>query len=305
MTSSSTSTTSPLASGVAALLDLEVADLEVRRSPYSSTAPLFEIEVSGGGHAAHRLIVKDLWRPVRQDKASRPAFVEDPEREPRVYQHLLRPDLHGTARWFGTVNENGRPRWLVLGHIEGLRLEHCGDLRLWESAAAWLGRFHRLSPSASPLVTLPLHDAAWFERWAHRAHSHVGPGAPRWLRAYDPIARHLAALDRHLVHGDFTPGNLLVHRSGVCPVDWESAAHGPGLLDLASLITGWGTAASNRMVAAYASTAGASVDPLDLSIARLQMCVQWLGWSDLAWGPEEKQRDWLSEACALAERLGL
>ena len=87
-------------------------------------------------------------------------------------------DFYKVLPEFGTVDEQGRPRWLVLAHVDGLRLEHCGELQSWESAAAWLGRFHRLTPPPGPAVGLPVHDAAWFERWARRAHTHVDRRAP-------------------------------------------------------------------------------------------------------------------------------
>jgi hypothetical protein len=44
----------------------------------------------------------------------------------------------------------------------------------------------------------------------------------------------------------------------------------------------------------------------ELDFARLQLCVQWLGWAPSAWTPPEPQRhDWIGDASELAEELGL
>jgi thiamine kinase-like enzyme len=90
----------------------------------------------------------------------------------------------------------------------------------------------------------------------------------------------------------------------VAPVDWEVAAVGPGLTDLAALVGGWSDQGREAIAAAYASVADASLASLDY--ARLQLALKWLGWAPPSWTPPEGQRhDWLVEALELAERLGL
>jgi thiamine kinase-like enzyme len=93
----------------------------------------------------------------------------------------------------------------------------------------------------------------------------------------------------------------------VAPVDWELAAAGPGLTDLAALVGGWPEADREALASAYADVPGIpSFSARDLDYARLQLAIQWLGWAPASWTPPEGQRhDWLAEALELAERLEL
>ncbi|HET7509352.1 MAG TPA: hypothetical protein VFJ65_03805, partial [Solirubrobacterales bacterium] len=137
----------------------------------------------------------------------------------------------------------------------------------------------------------------------------------------------LLAQPRTVLHGEFYATNVLVappncikfspqeidnlmqfgDGARVAPVDWELAAAGPGLTDLAALVSGWPADDCEALVAAYAAEPG--VPPFnarDLDLARLQVAIQWLGWAPPAWQPpEEKRHDWLNEAVELAEGLGL
>ena len=100
------------------------------------------------------------------------------------------------------------------------------------------------------------------------------------------------------VHGEFYASNILVSPGRVCPVDWEMAGIGPGVLDLAALATAWEGADRARIVAAYADERGAPVDEEDLDAARLVLAVQWLGWAEGWEPPREHATDWLAEATA-------
>jgi thiamine kinase-like enzyme len=93
----------------------------------------------------------------------------------------------------------------------------------------------------------------------------------------------------------------------VAPVDWELAAAGPGLTDLAALVSGWPDADRRAIAAAYADEPEIpAFTERDLDLGRLQVAIQWLGWAPPEWEPPEgQQHDWLGEALALAEGLGL
>jgi thiamine kinase-like enzyme len=141
---------------------------------------------------------------------------------------------------------------------------------------------------------------------------------------HEAVVEALLALPRTVVHGEFYASNVLVAAADdasdsdptrlggksdarVAPVDWELAAAGPGLTDLAALVSGWGDADRRALVAAYSAEPGiAAFSDRDLGLARLQVAIQWLGWAPPEWEPPEGQRhDWLGEAVALAEELGL
>jgi len=53
----------------------------------------------------------------------------------------------------------------------------------------------------------------------------------------DTVTNHLCGLPMTLLHGDYWPGNIHVHRNGSLTVyDWEMTAIGPGILDLLGFI---------------------------------------------------------------------
>jgi len=100
----------------------------------------------------------------------------------------------------------------------------------------------------------------------------------------------------------------------VCPVDWETAGAGPGLIDLAALTSGKWSEDQRRAMAlayheAYRDAGGLPADRDALLIAldrcRLHLAVQCLGWSRGWTPPAEQAHDWLGEALSVAERLGL
>jgi hypothetical protein len=175
-----------------------------------------------------------------------------------------------------------------------------------------------------PDAHLLRYDVAAFRLWRERAlelapRRGLGPGGREgitWLTdRYEPVVERLAALPPTFIHGEFYASNVLVGSvdaaTRVCPIDWELAAVGPGLLDLAALSTGkWGGAERESIALAYAD---ALSDPprsreefLEaVDLCRLHIAVQWLGWAG-DWRPPRAHRyDWLSEATRLAEELGL
>ena len=95
------------------------------------------------------------------------------------------------------------------------------------------------------------------------------------------------------------------------PVDWEMAAVGPGLVDLAALAGGWDEAERARLLGAYReglAEGGVELDPepvqaADLDRCRLHLAIQWIGWSAEWRPPPEHRQDWLGEAEALIEGL--
>jgi thiamine kinase-like enzyme len=132
------------------------------------------------------------------------------------------------------------------------------------------------------------------------------------------ISRLLAA-PATLIHGELYPSNVVVGGVSVdgtmtdcdvriCPVDWESAAAGPALLDLAAITTGdWTDADRDQIIAAYRHAAGGRVGwddfDRDLAACSLQLAIQWLGWFVGHEPPPWQRRNWIEEAEAAAQRL--
>ena len=101
-----------------------------------------------------------------------------------------------------------------------------------------------------------------------------------------------------VIHGELYPSNVLVGEHAVWVVDWETAAAGPAVVDVAALLSGWPAASAAKLLETYGA-----VDPLALDCARLHLAVRWLGWS-AGWSPPpEHARDWRLEAELAASRL--
>jgi len=119
------------------------------------------------------------------------------------------------------------------------------------------------------------------------------------------------------IHGEYYASNILVPETAgkirICPVDWEMAALGPGLMDLAALTAGkWRDEERDLIALAYCQAVPenekrAAQDEFltDLDFCRLHLSLQWLGWSPDWKPPPEHSQDWLTEAIRLADKLGL
>jgi aminoglycoside phosphotransferase (APT) family kinase protein len=142
-----------------------------------------------------------------------------------------------------------------------------------------------------------------------------GAGIRRVLRAYDRLVPDLLDLPQTFIHGEYHASNILAGPATapakVTPVDWEMAALGPGLMDLADLTAGkWTDAQRESIAEAYcvATTTGDAASKAEFDRAldqcRLHRAVQWLGWSDDWRPPREHAQNWLGEALRLCDRLG-
>jgi aminoglycoside phosphotransferase (APT) family kinase protein len=306
--------------------------LSMTRRPYryATSAPLEELHVETADGARLDLILKDLSRDRLLDEAAatKPAFLHQPERELETYRRILAPAGIG-PRCFGVVAESDPPRhWLVIEKVPGLELWQIGELSVWEEVAGWLGGLHsgfagsreEVSEANPHLLDL---SGDWFSSWCRRALERLGhsddPRAESLrdaLQSYGDVVSALARLPRTFVHGELYPSNVLVvqgNPSRICPVDWEMAGIGPGLVDLAALVGGWDEPLRRRLIAAYlrgnreAPRGSATPEAVeeDLARCRLHLALQWLGWSADWRPPPEHAHDWLGEALEQADELGL
>ena len=306
----------------------EPARVSRSRSAYRSSFPLEELSVTLSDGSELRLALKRLERGglSRAGRLAKPAFLFDPGREAAVYSSILPAAPAGPPRYLGSVPaDGGAGCWLFIEWVDGRELYQVGELSLWVQVARWLGDLH-----ASLAADLESHvregrlleyDAAHHRRWLARAREFAtlagrSSDAARfldWLAPrHDVAVEALLELGPTVLHGDFYASNVLVAGEGqaarVAPLDWELAAAGPGLMDLAALISGdWTDAARREMTDAYASCAGiAPFSPAELDFARLQLAVQWLGWAPPQWvAPAGQRQDWLADAVALAHGLDL
>jgi Phosphotransferase enzyme family len=311
--------------------DREAVTISRRPYRYATSAPLEEVQVTTGDGAQLRLILKDLDRErlLGDAHASKPGFLYDPRRETGVYRAILAPNGIGPACYAATAEPKPARNWLLLEKVPGVELWQIGELGVWERVAAWLAAFHgrfagraRELREASP--QLLEFSASWFRSWCERADAALAssgdPRAPRLreaLRGYQTVIGDLAGLPTTFVHGELYPSNVLVERDRqpprICPIDWEMAGVGTGLIDLAALVGGWDADERRRLIAAYRDAlpqAEAVIGdrrtlPMDLARCRLHLALQWLGWSNDWRPPPEHAHDWVGEALGLSEKLGL
>lgn len=314
-----------------------VAQMERRLSICRSSFLLEELEVGLDDGTTLQVMFKDLSRQALLETARRvkPAFLYNPLREIETYRTILAHDHPGSARCYGAVIEPSRGRyWLFLEKVPGLELYQIGDFATWEQVSRWLANLHTrfagkgVCENLAPAAHLLRYNRAYYWLWMRRAvrgarvaKAGASPATVRsleWLAGrYGWIVDRLLALPPSLIHGEFYASNVLVHQTAdalrVCPVDWEMAAIGPGLIDLAALTAGaWTDAEKTTLASAYhlAMEPDGRRSPPDgfwiaLDCCRLHLAVRWLGWSP-AWSPPpEHAQNWLGEALRLAEKLGL
>jgi hypothetical protein len=296
-----------------------------------------ELDVRLDDGTALQLMFKNVSRQTIPEVArlAKPAFLYNPLREIEAYRTVLASDFLGTATCYGAVVDPPAGHyWLFLERVTGPKLWQVGELPVWQEAARWLAALHSRFAGETELLTgrragqLLRYDGPFYWRWPRRARAflrHAGPSVPVSARRrmeelagrYGEVVERLLALPVTVIHGEFYPSNVIVQEAGsalrVCPVDWEMAAVGPGLIDLAALTAGtWTDEERAALVSAYHEALrpdGAWPPPLDefetaLGFCQLHLAVQWLGWSPDWTPPPAHAQNWLGEALRLAEKLG-
>jgi hypothetical protein len=309
-----------------------IVTLERYPSPYQSSFTLEEIRAVIDDGSELELIFKDVGPDAMSDRARKvkPSFLYEPLREIETYREILEPADLGTAHFYGAVVDAEQRRyWLFLEKVEGAGLWQFGELATWERAARWLARLHATFARNTvwrKATHLMQYDVDYYRLWLDRARAFAGQaegGETRasasklaWLSTrYEAVVERLLTLPGTFIHGEFYASNVLVDGElpeRVCPIDWEIAAVGPGLIDLAALVGGkWAESERTALAAAYHSelidlgegppSLPALVEALDW--CRLHLAIRWMGWAPGWSPPREHRHDWLDEAFLLAERL--
>jgi hypothetical protein len=313
-------------------------DIEnMRREPfaYSTSYALEQLSVVLSTGEKVQLIFKDSSRDalLAGAHAAKPKFLHDPRREIETYRHILMPNALSTPTCFGaSVDAENNRYWLFIEFVPGWTLFEVEEA-LWIEAARWLAALHIRFASGDELDKLALaahllvYDRSFFELWPARALELVtrssAPHSQRQalgalVERYAVVVERLLSLPYTFIHGEYFASNVIIHTTSsghrVCPIDWEMAAVGPGLIDLAALTAGnWTETQRHRMALAYWMDVYATDDSPssrarffeDLDYCRLHGAMQWLGWSDVWKPPPEHTYDWLQEAVYLGDKLGL
>jgi hypothetical protein len=227
-----------------------IISVQRKRSDYSSSyhSDIITVQFNTGEHL--KLFLKNFgFSRFLKDGAK-----QRRDRERGVYQVLLAGTDLGAAKYYGSVwDESRETYWLLLELVNGAEARFC-KVEYWVAAAGWLGRlqgyFGRHPERLSACDFLMRHDADFFRLKAKLALSEVSqisiPLAGRLaslLDGYDRIVDVMASQPRTLAHGHFRPCNIMVDVNAdpvrICPVDWEQAAIGSALYDLALISDGF------------------------------------------------------------------
>jgi aminoglycoside phosphotransferase (APT) family kinase protein len=204
--------------------------------------------------------------------------------------------------------------WLFLEYLdEGWQLD-LGPETAIVDAAAMLGELHRAassSTSGAARAKLNRYDQAYFHRCLAQAEAQVAswgelvPSFDRLVHQFQSGIRYLVAAPRTVVHGEFTPHNVVWARERPRVVDWEQAATGPGEIDLAALTDDWPPELVEPAAKAYVASRWTGAPGHDfaatLHASRLYWLFRWLG--DPEQAGTEDEIAWLAERANEASAL--
>lgn len=311
-----------LESGFASILGQAVMVFERARCEGQSTFPIESVSCRTESGTSLKLLCKyDIECPSHTAGEHRGGVAY----EALVYRDVLDRLGQSAPKYYGTQPSVGTRRgYLVVQYIDGAVVLNQsatpGDDLV--RAAAWLGEFQRKASHflqvSPPLATLKVYDAQYYSQWPRRvsAFAHAWRQRLPWL---EPLcaqaAEYLSSVrpgEPTIIHGEFTPRNILVGRDHVYPVDWEAAAIAPGEIDVVCLTDRWPASVSAACEQAYRDARWPSGSPLDLGTqlewARLYLHFRWLG------GVPELIADYaavevpgsrIDQLRSTAERLGL
>ena len=292
-----------------------VAILARAPNPYSSTSPsevvtcrlpdggvrrvLCKYSTGSSGHAAH-------------GHRGGVAYEAD------VYRHVLRPLEGAGPPYYGTFGGGSAgPLALVLGFLDGASWVHkAPDGAAMRRAARWIGRFHARNQgrlATAPAPPLNRYTAAYYRGWARRTWRFAAPWRGRWpwlgrvCERFEHDPGPLVESPPTIIHGEYYPENVLYRAGAIYPVDWESAAIGPGAIDLAALTDDWPAEVIRACESEYRRARWPEGPPADsertLPLARLYLLFRWLG-DRPQWTRHEGALRTFERLRAAAEHLG-
>ena len=289
-----------LTEGLTAVLDGQTAEsdlvhiLDRKPNPYTSTFPAEVVTCIMADRREQRVLCKYTGHGGHSDHGHRGGVGYEAE----VYRQVLQglpvpvPTFHGV---FACPEAGGI--CLVLQYLEaGIRASKLPVPDAMPAAAAWAGRFHAWNeqhPRRREFSFLTRYNADYYVGWSRRTvrYARVVLADQPWLgalcRSYEDRIPVLISRPQTVIHGEYTPHNILWHEGGIYPTDWESAALAPGEIDLAILVEGWDQATIDRCVHSYRQARGAATDRSfeeALGIAQLYVAFRWLAargdWTD-------------------------
>jgi hypothetical protein len=303
----------------------------IRRTPSAqrSSFPVQDLDVDFEDGTTLELVVKTAaWEALLPEgRRAKPPFLWDPHRERVTYESILPAAAVGSARYYGAYEDSAGAVHLLFERVAGSPLWQFGELEAWREAARWLADLHVCRVEDVVDVRTAAHllryDRPFYDRWLDRALAFHGPddaGLAMLATRHPRAVERLLAERPAFIHGEFYAANVLVDRGddatsfAVYPVDWEMAALGPALMDLACLAAGQWTDDERADLAdsylARLAARGGTVPPRPHALETLDYClihlsVRNLGWSGDWVPPASRTHDWLGEALRLCRKWDL
>jgi len=300
--------------GEAGLGPLPVEVIERKPNPWRSTFASEIVACRFADGSTHRVLCKYGINQYVSGHGHRGGV----ELEADVYERILSP-LRAGARYFGAYEPGADQRWIVLEFLDPApRLDQAkSDPLPLILAARWAGKFHaanekRLNDAGRPKLTT--YNAQYYAGWASRTleYARAWEDCPTWLsgvchRSGEAFEMLLGA-SQTVIHGEYTPHNVLIYDSQAYPIDWESAAIGPGEIDIASLTDCWPEEDTQAALHEYKKARWGDQAPPDFDLtvtaARLYWALRWMG-NRPEWTLLPKNRFRFDQIIDAGRRLGL
>jgi aminoglycoside phosphotransferase (APT) family kinase protein len=237
--------------------------------------------------------------------------------EAEVYRQVLQRQPLPVPAYYGTFHEpETGDVWLMTEWLDRA-LEICYTTDDLPAAAAWVGRFHAFQQEClgrESMSFLKRYDADYYGAWSRRMLQLADPIPRRyaWLpqvcRHYETLIPLLTEAPPTIIHGEFTPDNVLLQAGHIVPIDWESAAIAAGEIDLAILTWEWDEATVRACEAEYCRARWGDATPTsfadNLRAARLYAVFHWLTGSS-EWRAVNGRLTQLEELRRVAESQGI
>ncbi len=276
----------------------EVTVLDRRLAEYSSTFPTEVVACRLDDGTERRLLCKYAAEHVHEVYKHKGGG----RYEARVYAQVLRPLEMSTPAFYGTFFDPTTSKtWLILEYVErSLWVNKACEESAMTLAASWIGRFHSAAQARLVVDLIPFlhrYDSDYYLGWVRRTLMFAAGMHEKfpWLANLCAHAEELLALlweaPQTIIHGEYYPENVLFSSGIIYPVDWESAAIGPGEIDLAALTEGWPSKFASECEFEYKRARWPRSAPAHfqriLDAARLYLHFRWLG-DRPEWTADEK-----------------
>ncbi len=296
-----------------------IVRIDTRGHHYSSSFPSYIVSVQGTENLEHTIFLKDFGVYSRAVEK----LEERRNREMHVYRDVLGDGGLGNPKYYGSLWDESQERyWLFMEFIDGTPINELG-YELVLDAVRWLGRLHNYSVQNAQFLEdctfLERHDHHFFQRTADAAHLTMSKFSPELAErvapitsGYTPLVQAMTSQPPVFLHGSYRRAHILLDRRAqpprLCPVDWESAALGAGLYDLAYLVDGFIPPQLDEIIDIYRAEAGKygiSIPPMDevvyvMNCYRLHRNMKWLSWALNPKFPKEEVPDLVTRAERLA-----